>query len=153
MYLHRKKFALRNSTTEVTQIYRPKCVSRIIQNANFAFHSRNVNYEAVDPPDNRRFYLWNVDQLVGRAVFDIEGIPCSIYERTVVTCSKAYCCLSNMKSNAGCSNNRQEFLDTWNPASHCQGPSDRICCRQIFPDKCIREPQHPHHSIPSEPDE
>jgi hypothetical protein len=26
-----------------------------------------------------------------------------------------------------------------------------VCCGQIFPDECLREPQHLHHSIPSEP--
>ena len=151
-FLHRNKFKLRDSTIQVSQIYRLKCVSRIIQNVECAFQWHNVKHKALDPPDNRHFYLWYVDKLVGRALSGIKGIPCWIHERTVFSYGKAYCCLNNMISKGGCSNNRGEFLDTRNPGGHRQGSSDRICCGQILPDECIREPQHPHHSTPSEPD-
>ena len=137
----------------MSRIYRPKRVSWISQNAQFGFQAHNVKHTALDPLDNRRFYLWYVDQLVCRAVCDIERIPCSIYKWTVVTYGKANCYMRKMESNDGCSYNSCEFLDTWNPGGHCQGSSDRVCCGQIFPDECIREPQHPHHSIPSEPDQ
>ena len=121
-------------------------------NVDLTFQSHRVKHKAVDPPDYRPFYLFYVDQLESRTVCDIEGVPCSKHERTIVTYGKANCCLNNMEKNGGCSNNSCEFLDSRNPCGHCQGSSDRICCGQIFPDECIREQQHPHNSIPSEPD-
>jgi hypothetical protein len=111
-----------------------------------------VKNKTLDPPDYRRLYLCYVDQLVGRALSDIEGIPCSINEQTIFTCGNAYCTLKNMKSEGGCSNNSCESLYTWNPGGECQGFSDRVCSGQILPDECIRETQHPYYCIHSEPD-
>jgi len=104
------------------------------------YNHKGVSQQTVDPPDYRRLYLCYVDQLAGRAVCGIEGIPRYKHERTNVTCGNAYCCLNNMENDGGCSNNSVASLDTWNPVGHCQGSSDRFCCGQIFPHEYICEP-------------